>query len=102
MAAGKAMASALTLMVFVVGLTLDDLHLLRFPLLYPATGLAIVTYAFTPPWLASRLLARVSRRPGAASGIEGALVRRRAFLGFAVALFVVWLVMFSAGRTPRW
>lgn len=104
LSAGKAQASAVTLAVFVAGITLDDLHLFRLPMLYLGVGLAVAVFAFMPPWFASRLLRRVARDASehAQASMENALMRRRALLGLSIGLFVVWLILFSSGRTPRW
>lgn len=104
LAAGRAAATALTLVVFVASLTLDDLRLFRFSSAFVGGGLAVALFAFTPPFFAGRLVSRaLVDAPGTEAGwMEGALMRRRAFLGLAIALVVLWLVFFSSGRTPRW
>lgn len=104
LAYGRASATALTLAVFVAGLTLDDLHLLRFSVLYPAMVIAVGVFAFAPPLFASRLLARLAAdaHPDPLSAVERAVIRRRALWGISIALLIVWLVLFASGRTPRW
>jgi hypothetical protein len=104
MSAGRAAATALTLLVFVASLTLDDLRLFRFSSAFVGGALAVVVFAFTPPLFASGLVGRaIADAPGSeATWMENALVRRRALLGLAVALLVLWLVFFASGRTPRW
>lgn len=104
LAAGKAAATAGSLLVFVAGITLDDLHLVRFPLLYVGIVAAVAVYAFAPPVLASRILARAHADAPDARGprVEGALLRRRAGLATTIVLLLAWLVLFSSGRTPRW
>lgn len=101
---GRAMSTALTLMVFVVALTVNDLRLFRFPAAFVGAGLAAFVFAVTPPFFAGRLLSRAftdaPESPG--SWLESAVLRRRALLGFCVLGLVVWLVYFSSGRTPRW
>lgn len=102
--AGRAAATALTLLVFVASLTLDDLRLFRFSSAFVGGGLAVAVFAFTPPLFAGRLVGRAMvDAPGTEAGwMEGAVMRRRALLGFAIALLVVWLIFFASGRTPRW
>lgn len=104
MAGGRAAATALTLLVFVAAVTLDDLRMFRFSAAFVGAVLAIAVFALTPPLFAGRLLSRAledaPEHPGTA--LESAVVRRRALLGASVALLVVWLVFFSSGRTPRW
>lgn len=106
MAAGKATATTLAILVFVAGLTLDDLHLFRVPALYVGAALAVLVFAFAPPLVASRLLRHArADEPDAdhvAASLEHAVTYRRIGLGFTVLLFVAWLVLFSSGRTPRW
>jgi hypothetical protein len=104
LAAGKSAASALTLWIFVGGITLDDLHLFRFPSLYPGAGLAVLAYAVAPPVFAARLLGRLEAdaHPDVPRAVEGTVLRRRAFLALTAGLFVVWLALFSSGETPRW
>lgn len=106
MSAGKATATTYAVLLFVLGLTLDDLHLFRLPALYVGSALAVAVYAFAPPLVASRLIA-VARADEpdadhAAARLEQALLHRRVALGFVAVLFVVWLVLFSSGSTPRW
>lgn len=104
LSAGRSAATALTLFVFVVALTLDDLKLFRFSAALGGGVLAIAVFAFTPPYFASRLLRRAFAEAPAAPGtyLENAVLRRRAMLGAAIAAFLLWLVFFSSGRTPRW
>lgn len=104
MSAGRAAATALTLLLFVAALTLDDLRLFRFSSALVGGGLAIVVFAVTPPIFAGRLVGRaIADAPDtAAAWMENALLRRRALLGLAIALVIVWLIYFSSGRTPRW
>lgn len=104
MSAGRAASSALTLVVFVAALTLDDLRLFRFSSALVGGGLAVLVFAVTPPIFASRLVSRAFADAPEAAGawLENALLRRRALLGLAIALLIVWLVFFSSGRTPRW
>lgn len=104
MSGAKAASTALTLLVFVAALTLNDLRLYRFPVAFVGGALAVAVYAFTPPLFASRLLARaLADAPAApAARLENAVMRRRAYLGAAIVLLVIWLVFFSSGRTPRW
>lgn len=101
---GRAAASALTLLVFVLALTLDDLKLFRFSAAIGGGAVAIAIFAFTPPVFASRLLRRAFAEAAQAPGtyVENAVLRRRAMLGAAVAAFLVWLVFFTSGKTPRW
>lgn len=104
MAGGRAAATALTLLVFVLAVTLDDLRMFRFSAAFAGAIVAVLVFAFTPPLFAGRLLSRAledaPEHPGTA--LESAVVRRRALLGASIALLVVWLVYFSSGRTPRW
>jgi len=102
--AGRAASTALTLLIFVAALTVDDLRIFRFSSALVGSGLAIVVFAATPPFSASRLVERaLSDAPASATTwMENALLRRRALLGFTIALLVVWLVFFASGRTPRW
>lgn len=104
LAGGRAAASALTLLVFVGALTLDDLRLFRFSAALVGGAVAVAVFAFAPPVFASRLLARAIERPPAAARalVEAGVMRRRALLAACVALFLVWLVLFAAHRTPRW
>ena len=104
LAGGKAMATALTLAIFVASLTLADLRLFRFPVAFVGGAAAVVVFAATPPLFASRLLSRTLADSPESPGtrLENAVMRRRAYLGAAVLLLVVWLVFFASGRTPRW
>jgi len=104
LAGGRAMATALTLAIFVAALTLNDLRLFRFPVAFAGSVLAVVVFAAAPPYFASRLLSRVLADSPASPGtrLESAVLRRRAYLGAAIALLIVWLVFFASGRTPRW
>lgn len=101
---GKAMATALTLAIFVAALTLADLRLFRFPVAFVGGALAVVVFAATPPIFASRLLSRALADAPESPGtrLESAVLRRRGYLGLAVLLLIVWLVFFASGRTPRW
>ena len=103
--AGRATATALCLWVFAATLTLHDLHVLRLSPLYPGAALAVAVFGLAPPLLARRVGDRIARdNPGekAPVAVESVLVRRRAFLGLTILLFVAWLVLFTSGRTPRW
>lgn len=104
LSAGRAQATALTLLLLMLALTANDLRLFRFPAAFAGGALSVVVFAATPPIFASRLVARaLSDAPQAAmTWMESALLRRRAFLGIAIAALVLWLVFFSSGRTPRW
>ncbi|HUR68544.1 MAG TPA: hypothetical protein VM370_04800 [Candidatus Thermoplasmatota archaeon] len=104
MAASRALATALTLLLFVAALTVDDLRLFRFNAALWGAALAILVFAFTPPFFASRLVQRaMSDAPEASmTWMENAILRRRAMLGIAIALLAVWMVFFASGRTPRW
>lgn len=101
---GRSLATALTLVVFVLALTLDDLKLFRFSAAVGGGAIAIAVFAFTPPFFASRLLRRAFVEAPQAPGtyVENAVIRRRALLGASIALFLLWLVFFTSGRTPRW
>lgn len=101
---GRALATALTLVIFVVALTVNDLRLFRFPAAFVGSGLAVVVFALTPPLFAGRLLSRALTDAPESPGtwLESAVLRRRALLGFCAILLVIWLVYFSSGRTPRW
>lgn len=98
------MATALTLAVFVATLTLADLRLFRFPVALVGGVFAVVVFAATPPFFASRLLGRALADSPESPGtrLESAVMRRRAYLGLAIIFVVVWLVFFASGRTPRW
>lgn len=103
--AGRASATALTLWVFALTLTLHDLHVLRVSPLLPGAALAVGVFGLAPPLLARRMGDRIARDAAperAPVAVESALVWRRAFLGATVALFVLWLILFTSGRTPRW
>lgn len=104
MIAGRAVATALTLLVFVAALTVDDLRLFRFSSALAGGGLAIAVFAFTPPMFATRLVSRALADAPTSPGtwLENAVLRRKALLGLAIALVLVWLVFFASGRTPRW
>lgn len=101
--AGKTLASITALWLFVLGVSLDDLHLVRLPMLWIGAAAAILAFALLPVWFAARLMDRVGRddphAPDAA--IDLSLQRRRAGLAFTIGGFVLWLVLFSSGRTPR-
>jgi hypothetical protein len=101
---GRSAATALTLVVFVLALTLDDLKLFRFSAAMAGGILAVAVFAFTPPWFATRLVRRAFADAPQAPGthLENAVLRRRALLGACIAGFLVWLVFFTSGRTPRW
>ncbi len=102
--AGRATSTALALVCFMGGLTLDDLHLFRVPMVYVGAGAAILAFAFLPPLVAQRVIARAmaDAPEQAAARVESTVVRRRAIFGVTVALFIAWLVLFSSGVTPRW
>ena len=104
MSAGRSYSTALTLLIFIVALTVNDLRLFRFPAAFVGSGLAALVFAATPPLFAGRLLSRAMADapddPG--SWLESALLRRRALLGFCVFVLVLWLIVFASGRTPRW
>ena len=102
--AGRPLATSLALWAFMLGFTLDDLHLVRLPLLYAGLAGAVLVYAFAPPFLAARALRRARRdRPDApGDALDSAVAFRRATLALTVAALVGWLVLFSNGRTPRW
>ncbi|GEM_PF-4868829 len=102
--AGRPAATALCLALFVAGITLDDLHVFRAPMLYVGALAAILAYAFAPVWFASRVAARLDEAPEAerAARLDAMLLRRRAALVLSLGAFVVWLVLFSSGLTPRW
>lgn len=104
MVGGRSAATALTLLLFVASLTLDDLRVFRFSAALAGGALAVVVFAFTPPFFAGRLVQRaLADAPTAAdTWMENALLRRRALLGLAVVLVIMWMVFFSSGRTPRW
>ncbi|MEA3201152.1 MAG: hypothetical protein QOE90_2580 [Thermoplasmata archaeon] len=102
--AGKPAATAWALLLFVAGVTLDDLHVFRLPMIYVGAGAAILCYAGAPVLFASRLASRLDEAPAEtrAARLEAALLRRRAALALSAVAFVVWLILFSSGRTPRW
>lgn len=102
--AAKASATAAALVLFVLGLTLDDMHLFRVSMAYVGAIAAVLAYALLPPILAHRLVRRAQVDSPEAPGLllETSIVRRRAGLGLTVVLFVLWLVLFSSGVTPRW
>lgn len=104
MRAGRALSSAATLAVFVAAITLDDLHLFRFPTIYPGVLLAIGVFALTPPLFARRLVEHTLADHDARhrQAMAASLQRRRLLLVAAVAATVIWLVLFSSGATPRW
>lgn len=104
MSGGRALATALTLVIFVVALTVNDLRLFRFPAAFVGSGLAVVVFAVTPPLFAGRLLSRALTDAPESPGtwLESAVLRRRALLGFCAFALVIWLIYFSSGRTPRW
>ena len=104
LAAARPEATSLCLAIFVLGITLDDLHLFRLPMLYLGALGAIFAYAFAPLWFADRLASRVEECAigEQARRLDGAKLRRRALLAVSIVLFLVWLVLFSSGRTPRW
>ena len=101
---GRASGTCLALALFVLTLTLDDLHLFRVPTLYVGLGVSVAAFAFAPPWFASNLIDRLAadRHPDPATAIETALVRRRFLWGVTIAALIVWLFLFASGRTPRW
>lgn len=100
--ARKSVVLALALLWVMVGFTLDDAKMLRFPSYLLGAVMAIVTLAIGPMWLGRRLVvdynllddesfeaaAGRSRRMGALLLLVSAL----AFLG--------WLAIFSAGVPP--
>lgn len=102
--AGRPLATALALVLFVAGITLDDLHIFRLPMIYVGAGAAILCYALAPVWLGARLASRMDEVPAEErdARLASVLLRRRAALVLSGALLVVWLVLFSSGRTPRW
>lgn len=102
--AGRPAATALCLLLFVAGVTLDDLHVFRAPMIYVGAIAAILAYALAPIWIATRLAARLDEAPETerAARLDAMLLRRRATLAVSVAAFLVWLVLFSSGLTPRW
>lgn len=104
LAGGRALATALTLMIFVAALTVNDLRLYRFQAAFWGAGLAAMVFGFAPPFFAGRLLSRAMADAPETPGtwLEGALMRRRAVLALCVVLLIGWLIFFSGGRTPRW
>lgn len=102
--AGRPAATALCLALFVLGVTLDDLHVFRAPMLYVGAIAAVLAYALAPVWFAARIAARLDEAPEAerAARLDAMLLRRRATLALSIGAFVVWLVLFSSGLTPRW
>lgn len=104
LAGGRALATALTLVIFVAALTVNDLRLYRFQAAFWGAGVAAVVFGFAPPFFAGRLLSRALTDAPEAPGtwLEGAIVRRRAVLALCVVALIAWLIFFSSGRTPRW
>jgi hypothetical protein len=104
MSGGRSFSTALTLLIFIVALTVNDLRLFRFPAAFIGSGLAAFVFATTPPFFASRLLSRaLTDAPDhAASWLDSAVLRRRALLGFSVFVLILWLIFFASGRPPRW
>lgn len=104
LAGGRALATSLTLILFVAALTVNDLRLYRFQAAFWGAGLAALVFGVTPPFFASRLLARArADAPDAPrTWLDAAIMRRRAFLALCIVALIVWLIFFSSGRTPRW
>lgn len=104
MSAGRASATAAALVVFALALSLEDLRLVRFSLVYPGAALAALAFALLPVLSARRIVERAQAdRPDAPTlEVESALLRRRGVMGVAIAAFVVWLALFTSGMTPRW
>lgn len=104
MSAGRASATAIALAVFAVALSLEDLRLVRFSLVYPGIVGSIVSFALLPVLSAGRILerAQVDRPDAPGLAVESALIRRRGAMGVTIALFAVWLALFASGLTPRW
>lgn len=102
--AGRASATTVCLALFVAGVTLDDCHVFRLPMIYVGALAAVAAFAFAPPWIALRVLSRVSEAPQdeRPRRLDASLLRRRALLGLTIVAFLGWLVLFSSGRTPRW
>lgn len=95
-------AVSLALLLFVAGMTLDDLRVLRFPAYLVGAGLAVVVMAFGPLAMGRGL---ALRHHGEALGefqARTGRLRRLDLLGMlVVALGVLaWLTVFSAGVPP--
>ncbi len=102
MRAARGLSLAAAILLFMVGMTIDDLHVLRVPAYLVAGGGALLLVAFGPLWLGRR---QARRDPGASDAVFQRRVEDRRRFGrlqlLAVGLaFAVWLVFFSVGVPP--
>lgn len=104
LSAGRATGTAVALALFALALSLEDLRLLRFSLVYPGILGAIVAFSLLPALAAGRIVeqAQVDRPDAPGLAVESALLRRRGIMGVTIAAFAVWLALFASGLTPRW
>ena len=101
-AARRAMSLAGALAAFALGLSADDVHVLRLPGYLVGCAAAIVLIAIGPLWL-GRSFALAHRDDDAARfAARAAQARRLGALTFLVTLvlFLIWLVVFSSGVPP--
>jgi hypothetical protein len=104
LSAGRASGTAAALLLFLFALTLEDLRLVRFSLVYPGALAAALAFAFVPAVSAARIVedAQMERPEAPGLAVESALIRRRGLMGLTIAAFAIWLALFASGLTPRW
>lgn len=95
-------AVALALLAFVVGFSVDDLRVFRFPGWLLGGALALLLLAFGPLVLARRLARRFAADDDRAFAARAGRRRRFGALLVLVASLatVAWLVLFSSGVPP--
>ncbi len=96
-------ATADALLIFIVGFTLDDLHVLRFPgwLAFGAT--ALVVLAAGPLWYGRRTVLSYPKDADDDAIRYRLDIQRRVgklYLMAAAVIFVAWMVVFTAGVPP--
>lgn len=95
-------ALTLALLLFVAGMTLDDLRVLRWPAYAVGSGLAILVIAFGPLAMGRALAATYKSDSLAEFQARASRLRRLELLGLLVVVLVtvVWLSVFSSGVPP--
>lgn len=90
------------LLLFVAGMTLDDLRVLRWPAYAVGAGLAVLFIAFGPLTMGRALAATHKSESLAEFQARASRLRRLDLLGLLVAILATaaWLTVFSSGVPP--
>ncbi|MGB0652750.1 MAG: hypothetical protein ACPGQL_06070 [Thermoplasmatota archaeon] len=90
------------LWVFMIGMSLDDLRLVRFPSYLVGALLAVLVFAFAGPLLARRMARRHRLDDDGDFDVRLALRGRLGQLYLLVTVFaaLAWMVVFSTGVPP--